>query len=441
MTEQPPRGPVEESRESGSIGGLAGSSYLALLLGVVTGPLIARAVGPEGRGEIAAAVVYSALAATAVSLGVPLAVGHALANRLQSRVSLLSASVRFSLATVPVALLLAAAVVWGPLSGQSLDSRIGAGLLLAGVPIVVLTNCLALFFVGEGALRGLARVQLIPFAFLASLTVAAFALGRLTVLVYLVLVFATSLATAVISWREVGARPKGSEPLGPLIRFGLRGYPGYLAVYAAVRIDQAFIGPWLGARALGFYAVAASVAVLPVALSRAIASRAFATLAGEEEDARGAVISNYLKLALMTASAACAGVALVSPLLMPMLYGEPFARSVRPLLILLPGTIAMCGSVVGMTCLTALGTPGRATLAEVAGLVVTVAGMPLVIFRYGITGAAALSTGSYLVTFALYLYFLGRHGRLDLRPRVSDVVSLWSVSRELVGRVAGAKRH
>jgi O-antigen/teichoic acid export membrane protein len=153
------------------------------------------------------------------------------------------------------------------------------------------------------------------------------------------------------------------------------------------------------------------------------------------------VISNYLKLALMTALATCAAVALLSPLLLPLLYGRTFSRSVVPLLLLLPGTVVMCGSVVGLTCLTALGTPGRATLAEVAGLVVTVAGMPLVIFRYGIVGAAVLSTASYLVTFGLYLYYLSRHGRLDLRPRASDAGALWTVfSRELIARAPAAGR-
>lgn len=446
LTQEPPGDGEAESRRSGSIGQLAGSSYLALLLGVVTGPLIARAVGPAGRGEIAAAVVYSAIAATVVSLGVPLAIGHSLANRLATRGALLIASRRFSALTILPSLALGAVVVAGPLAGQSREGRAGAALLMAGVPLLVLASCLALFFVAEGSLKGLARVQLLPPALLAGATVAAFLLDRLTVLTYLCLVFVSTVVTVVVSQRALGIRSekpasrrapgiRGEKPasLGPLVRFGLRGYPGYLAIYAAVRIDQAIIGPLLGSAQLGLYAVAASIAIIPVALARAIASRAFGTLASAGDQDRAEVISTYLRIALAGGSLTCLAIAAASPLI-PVLYGGAFGGSVLPLLWLLPGTVALCGSVVGLNCLTALGKPGRATLAELVGLAITLAGLPLVLGRFGITGAALLSTVSYSATFAVYLVFLSGYGRIRLALRREDLRWLWAAVRREAGR-------
>lgn len=426
--------PPAGSRRSGSIGALAGTNYLGLLLGVVTGPLIARAVGPVGRGEIAAAVVYSALAAMVMGLGLPLAIGHSLANRLNSRGSLLMASVRFSLFTIPVSLLLAYLVVQGPLANLTPPGRAGTALLMATAPISVFVGCLALFFVGEGALRGLAKVQLVPVLLLAGATVAAFVAGRLTVLVYLFLVFVSTVVAAALSWREAGSSLEPSAPLKPLLQFGLRGYAGHLAVYAVVRVDQAIIGPFLGSRLLGFYAVAASIAVLPVSLARAIASRAFATLAEAPPHERAEVISSYLRMAIIGSAVTCAGVAAVSPVLVPLLYGGVFEEAVLPLLILLPGSVALCGSVVGLTCLSSLGRPGRSTIAEMVGLAITLVGLPLVVFRYGIVGAAAISTLAYAITFGVYLHFLSASGPLSLMPRRQDFTNIKSAVAGLGGR-------
>lgn len=440
VTAEGAQGP-EKGRPSGSIGELAGASYLALLLGLVTGPLIARAVGPVGRGEIAAAMVYSALTAVVVTLGVPLAVAHSLANKKASGASLMGACLRLVLAVVPVSLLLAVVVVAGPLAGHGWQGRVGAGLLMAGVPVSVLGSCLMMFLVAQGSLRRLARVQLIPAVSLAVVTIAAFVLELLTVLLYLTAVFASAVALALIAWRAVGVRPQGRARLGPLIRFGLRGYPGYLAAYAVVRVDQAFIGPILGSGQLGIYAVAASIAILPVALARAIASRAFGTLAAVDVDTRAETVGTYVRVALVGGLVLCAGIALVAPLLLPLLYGRQFAESVLPLLLLLPGTVFLCGSVVAMNSLTALGQPGRATIAEMSGLVIVLLGLPFVLPRYGIIGAALLSTASYLVAFAMYVVFVRRHGRLLLWPRRAD----WNwfssaILRELTLRLPALRR-
>ena len=405
----------------GSVAGLAGAGYLAMVIGVVTGPLLARALGPGGRGEVAAAVVYSTLATSVVTFGVPLAVSNDVANRVHEPGAVLATVRRFALWAVAPSLLLAAVVVAGPLRSMSPAGRVGAAVLLAAVPVAVLAACLSLFLVGEGSLRHLARVQVVPVTAQAVATVVAYAAGVLTVASCLAIAVATVLLTAAIAWRSVGVTATSPLPLGPYVRFGLRGWLAYLAMSASIRIDQAFIGPLIGPRQLGFYAVAASLSLLPYTLARALASRAFAAVAAAEPDQRAARAAEFVRLTVLVGALVSAGIAAVSPVAVPLLYGGAFSRAVVPLLVLVPGTVLLCGSATFSSCLVSLGRPGSAMVAELSGLAITGVGLPLVVPRAGIVGAAALSSVAYVTTFLVYRHQLGRLGPVRVLPRPADL--------------------
>src|SRR4051812_7293701 len=65
-------------RRRGSVMRLATAGYLAAALGIVTGPLVARSLGPTGRGEYAAVLTYSGFAVVLVGLGVTQSINYAL---------------------------------------------------------------------------------------------------------------------------------------------------------------------------------------------------------------------------------------------------------------------------------------------------------------------------------------------------------------------------
>ena len=427
----------------GSVVDVAAASILATGLGLVTGPFVARALGPGGRGEVAAAGVYAALVALCVSLGVPSAVGHAATRESADPGALLATMARFSAALLVPALALAAAIVAGPLSGLSARGRFGAAVLIAVVPAAVLGNGLNSLLVAEGALGPIARLRLAPAASAAVVTLVLYTVGLLTVATALAVAVVTSLGTSLLGWRLVRLRPAGRVPLSPLIRFGLRAYPAHLAVFATHLMDQAFIVAALGARPLGHYAVAVTISSAPNSVGLAVYSRYFAIVASESSPgARSVVISEALRLTLLGAGLVSAAIAVVSPALLPLLYGEAFSRSLVPLFVLLPGTVVFCVSMVGESFLTAMGRPGRATVAEMTGFVLTCVGLPFVVPRFGIVGASVLSSVSYALVMAVTLAFLRQAGPLSLRLRRHDVTDLGRLLRRSLtlraGRRAGA---
>jgi len=224
MVEGPTR--PSEQRRRGSVAQLLGASYLITLLAVVSGPVVARALGPTDRGLFASVVVYGTVTVQLLNLGMNLAVAHALTNRLHPPERLLGAVLRFTAATVLPACLAAAVTI-----GLLLDDLHGWAAVIslaivASAPIGVLGLSLQSFLLAASALRPLAYLRLGPILANFVVVMLLIATGHLTLETYLALYLSLGLLTAVATFRAVGVRPSHSAPLRPLLRFGLRGFPG-----------------------------------------------------------------------------------------------------------------------------------------------------------------------------------------------------------------------
>ena len=424
----------------GSVARLAVVTYLSAVLGVVTGPLLARALGPVGRGEVASAVVYFAIATAVAGLGIPIAIGQAGASGKYPSAALLGTSLRFVALLVIPSLLAAAAVVAGPLSGLSRSGRVGTAVLMSLVPLGVLVNVLLYLLMAEGALRPMTTVQGLPLVLTAVATVALFVSGTLTVGSYLLVVIVAALLSLFAGWKLLGLAPRGRVPLVRLLSFGIRGYGWNLAVFVSVRLDQAFVGPILGSRELGFYAISAAIASLPFSVALALSSRSFSRVAGSTEDDRAVVISRFLRLTFVIALGCAAVLALTSPVLLPLLYGRDFVSALPPLFVLLPGAVALSVSASAASSLIAVGRPGKATIAELTGLLITVIGLPLLTPSYGIVGAAVVSSVAYTATMFAYLMFLRPMASVSLRTRKEDFFFLAGAVRDVASRVPVRRR-
>jgi O-antigen/teichoic acid export membrane protein len=114
-------------------------------------------------------------------------------------------------------------------------------------------------------------------------------------------------------------------------------------------------------------------------------------------------------------------VAVAAPVVLPLVYGPAFSAATIPTWILLVGMAG--GSVYGVLSafLSGIGRPGLTSIAQAAGLVVTVALDLALIPHLGIIGAATASTFAYLTTagvlfvcFRMTTRSRGRH-RPDVR--------------------------
>lgn len=400
---------------------------------------MARALGPVGRGELASVTVYAAIATAVASLGVPNAISHAVATNLYPRRAILATALRFSAMVALPSVLAGFVIVTGPLAGLSHSARIGAFVAVTLVPIGVLASCLLFFLLGEGALGSVTLVQVSPVVVLAALAGGMYVFGWLNVTTAIAATIAVGLLGAAIGWRAVGLRPSGHAPFRPILAYGLRGFAGNVATIASIAVDQAIIGPVLGTRSLGFYAVAVSIASVPYMVGVAIGSRCLAEVASAEPEKRGETAWRFMRLTLLVTAVVAIIVAVFGSLLLPVLYGREFDPSSTPLLVLIPGSVALSLSATASACLNATGRPGRSTVAELSGFAVAVVGLALFLARHGLVGAAVVSTSAYAVSLLGYLYFLRSLGTMRLWPRSEDVAFLKASVRHTVARIGTRK--
>jgi O-antigen/teichoic acid export membrane protein len=98
--------------------------------------------------------------------------------------------------------------------------------------------------------------------------------------------------------------------------------------------------------------------------------------------------------------------ALLAPVVLPLVYGSDFKASAGPACLLLAGLTGGVASGIVSAYLSGIGRPGLNSLAIGTGLVVTVVLDVLLIPRWHVMGAAAASTITYLTTtIALLVLF------------------------------------
>jgi O-antigen/teichoic acid export membrane protein len=200
--------------------------------------------------------------------------------------------------------------------------------------------------------------------------------------------------------------------------YGVRAELNSVTLLLNGRLDFIIVTSLAGPAALGVYSVASRVAELlrlPSLAINYVLYPAYAKMGGADAVAQARVA---LRRTWWVPAALAVPVAAAAPVALPLVYGHAFAAAVVPTWILLAGMAG--GSVYGVLSafLAGIGRPGMTSIAQAAGLVVTVALDLTLIPQLGIVGAAIASTCAYLTTAAvLAACFRLAAADPDARPR------------------------
>jgi O-antigen/teichoic acid export membrane protein len=402
--------------------------------------ILARSLGPTGRGTMAFITVSALVLARVAGFGMGEATTVLAARRVEARGALLSNLILF---------MVTSALVLGGVGFVLLFSLAGerpAGvelpelMILAGAAVVIaLIEAGGAFLVGCGRLQRLALITataywIYPFVLgvvwlVAGLTVTRAALAWLASEAIIAFVLLRQ------STRGVGLARPSFRLLLESILFGLRAWIGSLARLLNFRTDQILMGFLASEAALGIYAVAVNTSEVLLYLPTATATALLPVAARAEPLQRAEhTLGAFRSVALLTAGAVAVA-AVLGPFLLPVVFGSAFDASVEPFLWLVPGAFGFAASVIFSSALMASSSPGRSSLGPFVSLVVGIALDFVLIPRFGASGAAAAASTAFIAGGAVALYSYRRLSPFPLRalllPRRRDLHMLRALASPL----------
>ena len=390
----------------------AGSNLFIAATAAIGGILSARLLGPTGRGELAAALVWSATLTVIGTLGLPQALTYFTASRpadvgdifVTAMVILVAQSI-FILAIGHFAVEILSH--YQPLAVESIR------LYLLSIPFSLLTTYLNTISQGLKRFRLFNAIRVASAAgYICSLLLASiFEVHQAKEIVVLLLWSSIVVAIGGMAFFLLKVKPRGNfrwQQARRLLGYGLRSYWGSLSWMANGRLDQFVMSAFTNLNVLGQYAVAVSYASVLFPLSGAFAMILYPRVAeGPKSDAHRR-IAKALKLNLLFTGSGAILLGLLGPSLIPSLFGSNFTLSIYPAMILLLGTVFLGCNYVLSDGLRGMGHPLITSISETVGAVVTVLGLFILLPVLGIIGAAWVSVTSYAVVFLILMFWYRR---------------------------------
>jgi O-antigen/teichoic acid export membrane protein len=434
------RSPVKTRGFASVVGRLTGANSLIVVLAFVTSPILARALGPSGRGELAAIFVVLGLAPSIADIGLYVYVTRERSRQMRGIGSILGSTVPIALTAAMVGVLLAVPIADALGRGRrDVVLFIELGLFL--LPFTVF--CQTLYGVVVGAQRW-AVVMVAKFIS---------AGGPALVIVTLSLTDSLSVstvATAYLACSVLGYLPflvglRGSRPwrfrsqiAREGLAFGSRTWLSSLATQTNVKLDQLLMAALASSHELGLYALAVTLATASTSLTGAIGTVLLPRVAAGEP----LLAARACRMTILIVGAYGVALALVSPLVVPVVFGSAFSGSIAMLVVLLAANMLLVpGQVLG-SALIAAGEPGAVAHGQLCALAITVPALIVVLPVAGGVGAAAVSLVSYAASFVVVLVAALR--RFELPPRAfllidaSDLRWIRSRLRRSATRAPGA---
>lgn len=397
----------------------------AYAIGFIASVVIARVLGPTGRGEYVVAVTVASTAMAVGHLSVEQANLYLWSERGE-RSRLVGAAIATGIAAGLAAVLFTGFVL---AAGPWLDGTDPVLLVvaLAAVPAGIAALYLNGLLVADGQLRAMNLATGVAAVGQTAVVLVLAALGELTVLAVVVVWAVVTILPLAVQIPALARRPGIARPDRALVReavgIGLRYHPGMVAVFLVLRVDIFMLEGLSTTAAVGIYSLAVTLTEATYLVTDPIAQAAVSAQVGE---ARGdaAYTARIARTNLVVSGLLMLALVAVAPIAVPLVFGEPFGPSVGPIVALALGTVAWSFQRPLGVFAVQQHRPWLVTAVSATALAVNV-GLNLVLIpRLVEVGAALASTVTYTsLTLFYVVWFLrrsGSHWRI-LIPQVDDV--------------------
>ena len=424
-----------------------GASLVLLPLGIASSVLIARAVGPAGKGSFDLIVATAALLVMLLSLSLPAGVIYAVAQGKSNPGPLAMQLLIVSSLQGLLALAILSALRLTGYAGRFLPDSMGVWIVI-GVASYVWVELLTKYW--SGMLTGQQQIAVVnnsevigrvaQFVMLFTLAGALYLFDkRLSVGALFLVSFSANVFINLLMLKALNPGFHALRDTGALKEATAFAFPSYLAnsvQFLNYRLDVFIVGLFAGAASVGRYTLAVSLAQLLWLLSNSAATVLLPKIAASNDRAASVQhVSRVARLSLTSSFAGAIALGLFAWPAIPLLYGSAFRPSVLALWWILPGIVAFSIVNVLAAYLAGIGKPRLNLYVGCVSLVVTVALDFLLIPRLNIVGASVASSASYLtsavLTTFLFVRITGTPVRDVLIPTEGDIAIVRQLAQPL----------
>lgn len=390
-----------------------------IIFGLLQSVIIARWLGPELNGTIAALLVYPSLFMTIGSLGIRQSTAYFIGKEVYSEKQIKTAVSQIWVISSIVSLLSCFVLIkYLSNSGDDLPLIL---LAIAPIPFALFNTYNSGIFLGKNQIQAFNKINWLPPFFILLATSVLVILLNLSIQGALIALFIGPLVMSLIMlfknrFIEALSFKIDWKPIKSLFSLGIVYATALFVINLNYRIDVIIIDKLSTAYEVGIYSKGSALIQylwqIPMLLSTIIFAR---SAIAKHQRNFSLKVCKLLRVSIIVISLGCLVLGLLAPWIIELLFGAAFLPSTSVLIYLIPGVLLLTIFKVLNMDLAGRGKPWVAMTAMVPALVVNVVLNIIWVPDFGANGAAIASTISYSIAALLFLWVYSREVKIPIR--------------------------
>lgn len=410
-----------------------GTRIIVLFSSLLVGIIIARTLGPSGKGLLAVVAMIGTVVLQLGNLGIGTFNVYAISNKSARKEDIIGNSFWIGLIIGVICfLIIFLLAVYFPTIFRNIPRSYLLFYLLS-LPFIFLSQFFCDILTGEQKFRKLNIFTIITQSI------------NLVGVVFLLLVFKLDVFYIII-WYALVNFINALLPMGfVFLRYGfhfnfnrhvLKKSLDYgikiclIGIFALLilRVDLYMVNFFKGMAEAGFYSLASSFGNIFFILPFSIITVIFPKINSEDKSKKES-IAKYSRISLFLVFLMAIGALLFISPIIRLLYGQIFLASVKPIILLLPGLIAWSIAYILGQYFFSIGYPWKLTISWFLVAILNIVLNFIYIPQYGMIAAALSSTVSYIVALGFHYYFFNKETGLGVYdvfvPRKAEIKSIF----------------
>lgn len=418
------------------------TQILVVFLSGTASIVIARALGPSGKGIFAIILVVPTLLVTLGNMGLGVANIYFLGKEKYKLDEITSNSVIFAF-SIGIGLVFIFSMIFNLLNSSFLKEVKPWHILsvIYMLPLALLILYFKSILLGENKIKEYNLVQVLEKG------------SFLLLIIIFLLIIKEGVLGTVLSWiLTVVITSSGSfllvrqltritfslnfNLLKDSIKFGIKGYLANAIQLLNYRLDMLLVNFFLGVTFVGYYSIAVLLAEMLWYFPDSVGTVIFPKVSSVKFEVASELTPKVCRNTLFLTFISSLLLFVFGKKIIFIAFGELFLPALQPLWVLLPGVVALSIAKVLANDLTGRGKPMINTYTAMVSLAINIGLNLILIPRWGIIGAAFASTISYITTAMIILYSFLRITHNTLTDTIIIKLSDFRVYSELYKKIA-----